>query len=763
MIDQDSVLRIAPGVRLHVLDDRNGFVESPRGVHRLEGTGLRLLAEQVLPRLAAPARAADIAVALRTALPRPRALELLEGLREQGIVEYAPPEPRHTTRRRVGVLGPAALTRDLLAVLRRTPRAEPYDLGEPGEPTAALRHAADAGLVVVATASLFDARAGAVNELCVRQGLPCLFYGLMHGGAAFAGPLWTPDRPVACYECLRTRIFANSVHGPVWRAYTSSLAESGAPAVQQQAPPWTAARLAAALGRRVADLLARPGHDPGDPGDPGDPDVPDDPGGELLWLDQEGDETRRFVLPVPTCRVCGSRQRAAAADPETTAPGTAGPEAVLTLAVDDRVGAVHTVNVRRAESGPQIYLAGSTSPDHSLIRPNLGVVRNGGAGFTKQEALHAAIGESLERYAAGLFRSAELRTASWTELTRSGGTAVAPGTFGLFSAEQYASPGFPFAPFTEDTPVRWVRATRLPDGAACWVPASQVFLHYRRAREETPIAPSISTGLAAGPTTADAVLGGLCEIVERDALAVSWLHRLPPRPVPEEVIAASPRVRYHLTKATSWRVRFYDLSLDLTPPVVVAVMDYRGGAEPVLSFGSACRMAPVHALEKAFLEAAQGLTYVRRLVKEYEGFEAAPDFANVDEFNKHAILYTRHPELRRRAGYLVHPDAPPACDRPARLLTGAAEATDTAEDGAASVDFITEELAAAGFRTYVVDLTTPDTRRAGVRVVRVLVPGLQHLSGAHRFRMLGNPRLRDVVRTLGHHSAPDNPYPHPLP
>ncbi|MFC5146802.1 TOMM precursor leader peptide-binding protein [Streptomyces aureoversilis] len=740
MIDQDSVLRAAPGMRLHVLDDRNGFVESPRGVHRLQGTGLRLLAEQVLPRLGSPARADDIVVALEATLPRPRALELLESLRSQGIIECAPQEPhgaqepQRTARQHIAVLGPAALTHDLVAVLRRTPRTEVHDLGEPAEPTAGLLLGTAASLVVAATASLFDARAGTVNELCVQQGLDCLFYGLMHGGTAFAGPLWTPDRTVACYECLRTRIFANSVHGPVWRSYTASLAESGAPAVQQQVPPWRAARLAAAVGRRAADRPGRPGGDPG---------------GDLFWLDEDGGETRRVLLPVPTCRVCGDRQRSAAPGPEEAAP-----PAELTAAVDDRVGVVHAVNLRRAESGPQIYLAGSTSPDHSLIRPNLGVVRNGGAGFTKKEALHAAIGESLERYAAGLFRSAELRTASWAELTRSGETAVAPQAFGLFSAEQYASPGFPFAPFTEDTTVRWVRATRRPDGEPCWVPASQVFLYYRRSKEETPIAPSISTGLAAGPTVADAVLGGLCEIIERDALAVSWLHRLPPRPVPEDVIAASPRVSYHLTKAESWRVRFYDLSLDLAPPVVVAVMDGRGGAEPVLSFGAACRTSLVPAVEKAFLEAAQGLTYVRRLVKEYEGFEAAPDFGNVDEFNKHAILYTRHPALRRRAGYLVHPDTPPACDRPARLQAGT---------GAASADAVVAELAAAGLRTYVVDLTTPDTRRAGVRVVRVLVPGMQHLSGAHRFRMLGNPRLHDVVRTLGADSAPDNPYPHPLP
>jgi ribosomal protein S12 methylthiotransferase accessory factor len=50
-----------------------------------------------------------------------------------------------------------------------------------------------------------------------------------------------------------------------------------------------------------------------------------------------------------------------------------------------------------------------------------------------------------------------------------------------------------------------------------------------------------------------------------------------------------------------------------------------------------------------------------------------------------------------------------------------------------------------------------------MRVVRVLVPGLQQLSGSHRYRMLGTARLHRIAAALGVESAPDNPYPHPLP
>jgi ribosomal protein S12 methylthiotransferase accessory factor len=733
MIDEDTVVRIAPGVTVRAVDDENGYIESPDGVRRLTGSGLRLLSDEVLPRLDGAVHGGELAAAMEPKLTRAKTLELLESLRGQGIIESGvEPQPSGTKQIALAVLGSGVLADALVDVLTRTAAVETCHVGDAADPAVGVP---DADLVVVATDSLFEPWAARVNEYCVAGRRACLFVGLLPAGAAFAGPLWAPGRLTACFECLRTRIFANSIHGATWSAYTRFLASAGLPALRRCVQPWTTARLAAAVGSRVARRAAEP-----------DDDRPE----ELLWLDADGGEVVRCLLPVPNCRSCGAVQRTLRDVPA----GAAGPTADLTAAVDDRVGIVHAVNVRRADSGPQIYLAGSTTSDYSLIRPNMSVIRNGGAGFAKKDALNATVGESLERYAAGLIPSRELRLASWAELVAQGESAVRPDAFGLFSAGQYAEPGFPFEPFTEDTRVRWVGVRRWPDGAPTWMPASQVYLYYRRIEGEASIAPSISTGLAAADSFAGAVLAGLCEVLERDALAVSWLHRLPPRPVAAEAIAASSRVGHHLSAATSWRVRFYDLSLEFSPSVVVAVMEQPGGSEPALSFGSACRTSPTRAVEKAFLEAAQGLTYVRRLLKQHRDFCADPDFANVDDFTKHAILYTRHPELRRQVGYLLHPDEPPRCDRPVRA--------ECAEQGD-QLERVVTELAAAGLRTYVADLSTPDTRRVGVSVCRVVVPGLQHLSGTHRYRLLGNPRLRSVVKPLGYDSEPDNPYPHPLP
>jgi ribosomal protein S12 methylthiotransferase accessory factor len=68
-------------------------------------------------------------------------------------------------------------------------------------------------------------------------------------------------------------------------------------------------------------------------------------------------------------------------------------------------------------------------------------------------------------------------------------------------------------------------------------------------------------------------------------------------------------------------------------------------------------------------------------------------------------------------------------------------------------DTYLERLQAAGLRAVSVDLTSPDVASAGLRVVRVLVPGLYSNAPA-AFPLLGGRRLYDVPLTEGWVDAP---------
>ncbi|GAA3640624.1 TOMM precursor leader peptide-binding protein [Kineosporia mesophila] len=708
---EDEIV-LSPGTHVHAVDDDSGFLEESAGVRRIQGERLGAAVSEVLGALTVPRRVGDVLDGVRD-LSRDQALTWLSDLLEAGLVRPGRPVAGTT----VQLCGDETLTACARVAL----------------PAHARVSADGADLLLVIADSLYDARAEALARDCVRRGSAFLVAGADPGRGAFVTPVWRPGERLACYECVRTRLHANAPTGRTRWEYQQSLSRGGVSSGRGPVGVAGALGVAAVLaGVRAAAWL-------------NDADGPQD---DLIWIGDDLSAGHRPVLPVPTCSWCDQQQTGR----ERVEPGG------LLAAVDDVAGIVHSATVRLAESGPRVHLGGSVAADNSLVRPSLRVTLNGGAGFTRSAALLSTAGESVERYAAGIWRREDLVVARYDDLD---GPAVHPGEFALYSPEQYADPAFPYRPFTASDVVRWTRAHRLRDGAEVWVPASTVYLPYRRVREEDEFAPSISTGLAAGPGHIAAVLSGLQEVIERDALAISWLHRLPPRPVSPEVVAASPRVAEQLALGTSWTVDFHDLSLDLDLPVVAAVMRYRRDREDVLSFGSACRGDLTGAVEKAFLEAAQGLTYVRRLLRTFADWEAAPDFSDVDEFNKHAILYTRYPHLRERAGYLLHG---PITRRPARLSVPAPEGDE------ALLDSAVRQLAGAGHEVYVVDLTTPDVAALGVRVVRVLVPGLQHLSGSHALRFLGGRRLNEMplrlARSEGHESwssRPDNSFPHPLP
>ena len=101
---------------------------------------------------------------------------------------------------------------------------------------------------------------------------------------------------------------------------------------------------------------------------------------------------------------------------------------------------------------------------------------------------------------------------------------IVPPDFALFSQAQYARPGFPFAPFEAETPVRWTSVVDLATGEEVRVPAPFVWLPYPyfRSGGELPIAPASAAGLGCAHGLGAAALAGLCDVIARDALALFW-------------------------------------------------------------------------------------------------------------------------------------------------------------------------------------------------------------------------------------------------
>lgn len=379
-------------------------------------------------------------------------------------------------------------------------------------------------------------------------------------------------------------------------------------------------------------------------------------------------------------------------------------------------------------AGAQI--ANSHAQFHQSHR-GLGV---GGAGFSREEAIVSALCEGVERYAASCYHRPALTLATFAELGPA--RALDPRRFVQYSPTQYADPAFPLQPPHPDTPLRWIAGARLPSREPILVPAFAVFMPYVHEDPEPLLGVGLSTGLACAPSLAEAEERALCEVLERDALALTFiLGATPPRLSTEGFDARllPPRDR----------VDVFDLTTDTGVPTFLVRCQGEGPRGPLVSIGAACNPDPQRARDKAALEASQDRVYVRMLIDRDPSWKPQPDFRNVTDFALHARLYSGRPQLAAR-GLALLDDAPPRSEAPTP----------------ASLASVTER-----FEAVAVDLTPPWARRLGLHVARVVVPELVSLHGDHTMRMLAHPRLsrRALPHARVRHDLPVWPFPHPMP
>jgi len=367
-------------------------------------------------------------------------------------------------------------------------------------------------------------------------------------------------------------------------------------------------------------------------------------------------------------------------------------------------------------------------------------------------ARRAAIGEAVERYC-GRAVPPDLRRASWHHLCDRGLDALDPATFALYSDRQYATPGFPFVPFTRDTEAEWVEGRDLRNGAAILVPATSVYLDYRQP-DAPPLHALSYAGIAAGADREHAERFALEEIFERDATTIWWASG-----APAELVADGHRVVDLLDDrhADTRRVRLLRVPSPFGVPVLCAFIEdpNRG----LVAFGSACRADPVEAGLKALVEALGLLQMTAQL--------ADPDSELWSAQERGMILPHTFVPFRadRRYADSFRADYRDLIDLPAlaqlyldprmhgapldrlRPESSRVALADIPRISDPRRNYLTR-LAEAGHRVASVDVTTPDVRAAGLCVVRVVVPGLYGNAPA-AFPYLGGRRLYEVPAAAG--------------
>lgn len=374
-----------------------------------------------------------------------------------------------------------------------------------------------------------------------------------------------------------------------------------------------------------------------------------------------------------------------------------------------------------------------------------------GATFGSDEgAQHAAVGEAVERYCGNAVPRG-LRCASYRGLLAGDERAVDPADWVLYSSAQYATPEFPFVPLTADLRVRWVEGRDLASQRLVLVPASLAYLNFRHGTyaSEPPTNGVILAGIAAGSSREDAERNAIAEVVERDAVTLWWQRNEPATRVRWQ---SSRRLQGLLApRSPSSRITYevFAIPNELGAAVIGALLH-----DPdlgIVTMGSACRADGLAAIAKAVVEAIQLRAFSVDLLdadsRIWRGarhglhdprcflpFRAdrsyldcvSEHFAEADDFATHAQLYL-DPRMHEHLARITKPQ-------------GQIEPFDLPRLAGDERDAFLQRLTGLGRRVISVDVTTSDVAASGLRVVRVLIPGMYPNAPA-ALPFLGGSRL----------------------
>jgi ribosomal protein S12 methylthiotransferase accessory factor len=548
------------------------------------------------------------------------------------------------------------------------------------------------------------------------------------GERIWIGPFFQPGSDEnACWHCLAHRLWGNR---PA-EAHVQTMLGRGRPVPRPAAS--IAALMSAALSLvavEAAKWLAGYRY----------------PGQNCVWtldsLDLRGQ--RHEVRRRPQCRGCGDtilvraqarRPVLLSSRPKASRSGgghrALAPEQVLDLykhLISPVSGVVK--EIRRHHRGPAFFNVFHSGPLQGRaggvegLRSALGS-QSGGKGVTAIHAQTSALCEALERHCATFQGDEEVLRASFATL---GDRAIHPDSCQLFHRRQFdereawndAHGPFQYVcePFDEKAELNWTPVWSLTEQRHRLLPTGM--LYFSGPQEPGPLTiRADSNGNAAGASLEDAVLQGLLEVVERDAVSLWWYNRTSQPAVDLDAFhdpwMAELREVYAEMQREVWAL---DLTADLGIPTTVALSRRVDKTEEDVMLGFGAHLDPAIALRRALTEMNQLMPAV---IGGYHSKD--PD----------ALRWWRKATLANQ------PYLSPDPGRPA--LRPADYPSLPSDDLRDDVEAIHGRLRDKGLQLLVLDQTRPDI---GLPVVKVIVPGMRQF-----WARFAPGRLFDVPVQLG--------------
>lgn len=403
----------------------------------------------------------------------------------------------------------------------------------------------------------------------------------------------------------------------------------------------------------------------------------------------------------------------------------------------------------RGLTGVSAYVArtGSGTSQYGGLTANLPARQANGAARgadNPEQARLVAIAEAAERYAAGDLAGETV----WAKACELDGAVVDLTSIPRCSTRELSVDGCPLRPFDPDAEMRWVRGTDLVSGELTWVPAVMACYQLRDVRDAERFWLRISTGCAVHTDPVEALVRSICEVIERDAIAITWLQQLTLPVIPrstwsERIMTLLDWCDRHFVEAF-----LFDATTDMGVPTVycLKIAEFDTRLRQVVSCATA--RTTTAAAEKALLET------LRYRCSDAELPEPVKEFRDFSDISDGAI-YMGQAEMAAKFDFLI---------RNARQRTAPVREP-LPQDAGEALAVLTNTLASKGMQAVAVDYTSRELAAVGLTATCVIIPQLQPMSVFPLAQYRAHPRLYEAPQLMGYHSYREeelNPWPQPF-
>ncbi len=370
--------------------------------------------------------------------------------------------------------------------------------------------------------------------------------------------------------------------------------------------------------------------------------------------------------------------------------------------------------------------------------------------FSQYEAVLKALAEAIERYDNFAFFNKEVSyVGSYSKINKN---AINPEKFIFFSDKQLHQNEYKNFRIDDNSLFRWTEMKSLNTNESCLVPCQVIYLSYRPVKKEPAIYPSISTGAAGHFKLDSAILGGIYEVIERDAFMIYYLNKLKPKRY-DLLSSNNEKVKKLLEISQRYRLKIFSLDIrtDLPIPAVASVVVDETGFSKAVSVGLKSHLDIESAIIGSINEAFHTRTWIR------ESYIQNPSDISKTELIKNSTIKNR--------GLFWYPS------KSISKLDFFINNLDLVKIESANKDLsarnqlriLRKSLEDRGYKIYYKDITSKYFMDIPFKVVKVVIPRMQPVYLNEKYPLRGGERLHNVPSSLGYKNTGKlNTYPHPF-